>query len=154
MLTGDSTAEFQTLAIYLSIYLHVCHSVCLHVHQKIGLTQVWLPCLSFLRLSEFFFPPLYSRPAHWRKRTRDDGHCLFFTILFMSHNSSVYLSVPLRPLCPSAYTEPRQALLCLLHGPLLPAQTHTIRQAAASLIKCMGLWAWIAHSPPRKSISP
>lgn len=94
MVTRNERTGSPELCLCFCVRLSL--SFCLHVHLKTVLTQVWLPSLSFFSLSEFFFSshsPLSSRPAHWRKRTRDDSHCLFFTILFMSHNSSLYLSV-------------------------------------------------------------
>lgn len=132
----------------ISSSIEVCPSVCLPVltlvHQSIRPrpdTGVASFPVSWVCELSFSHSPL--KASHWRKRTRNDGHCLFFTILFMSHNSSVYLCV----------LSVRQNIQRLTHGPLLSQQSHYQPSSSSSTDQMYGLSAWIAHSPPGKSIS-
>jgi len=85
----------ETARLNVSVYVCLSLSHCFHAPFKhrpdTGVAFLLFP--ESLTLTFPFSRPLSSRPANWRKRTRDDGHCLFFTVLFMSHNSTVYRSV-------------------------------------------------------------
>lgn len=161
MSTADSAAEFKS--IYPSVYLTV---LCLHVHLKSGLTQVWLslpvsfwspsltPSFFLFSFFYFFFFPLSSRPA----RTDASGPQMTVTASFFPHP---YYSCHIMPVS----TSPSSLLSVRIHSTSLtlaftwaPAPSTDPHYQASSSIPDQtngGLSAWIdPAAPPRKSISP
>lgn len=136
MVTRNERTGSPELCLCFCVRLSL--SFCLHVHLKTVLTQVWLPSLSFFSLSEFFFF-LLTLPSPPDLHTDASEPEMTVTAYSSPYYSCHIIPVSISLSSLSVRIHTHQASHRLLHGPLLSAQICTIRQAAASLIKCMGI---------------